>query len=219
MVSWPYHELSTPAYEKQLYIYLVTASDDDALDARLALLRQTDAVAFLEELFKTFYAPLGAVVYRVVPDRAVVEDLLQDVFLRVWQGRDKLPVIGSYRAYLIRMALNAALRYQERARRQVRWDEAQPPAPPTAPAALAGLYADETAVAVAAGLAQLPPQCRVIFELSRYENLSYQQIAEALELAPKTVENQMGKALRILRRELAGALKNLYLLLFLGFLR
>lgn len=197
----------------------MTASDDDALNVRLSLLRQTDAAAFLEELFKVYYAPLGAVVYRVVPDRAVVEDLLQDVFLRVWQGRDTLPVIASYRAYLIRMALNAALRYQERDRRQVRWDEAETATTPAAPDALDELYADETATAVAAALAQLPPQCRVIFELSRYEHLSYQQIAEALELAPKTVENQMGKALRILRRALAGVLRNLYLLLFLCLLR
>ena len=197
----------------------MTASDDDALNARLTLLRQTDAAAFLEELFKSNYAPLGAVVYRVVPDRAIVEDLLQDVFLRVWLGRDTLPVIASYRAYLIRMALNAALRYKERGRRQVRWDEAEPAASPATPDILDGLYADETAVAISAALAHLPPQCRVIFELSRLENLSYQQIAEALELAPKTVENQMGKALRILRRELAGVLKNLYLLLFLYWLR
>ena len=187
-------------------------SEDDALNIRLAQLRQTNAAAFLEELFRAYYAPLGAVAFRVVPDRAVVEDLLQDVFLRVWQGRETLPFIASYRAYLIRMVLNAALRYKERGRRQVGWDEAAKATVTAAPNALDGLYADETSAAVTAALAQLPPQCRVIFELSRFEELSYQQIAEALELSPKTVENQMGKALRIMRRELAGVLRNLYLL-------
>ncbi|GAA4493144.1 hypothetical protein GCM10023172_01320 [Hymenobacter ginsengisoli] len=192
-------------------------SDDAALNARLTLLRQTDPAAFIEQLFKTFYAPLGTVVYRVVPDRAVVEDILQDVFLRLWQGLADLPAIESYRAYLTRMALNAAVRYQQRSLRQVAWDDAPPPTAPVAPDALAGLYAAETAEAVQAALAHLPPQCRVVFELSRYEEMSYQQIAEALEISPKTVENQMGKALRILRRELAGVLKNLYwLLLYMG---
>jgi RNA polymerase sigma-70 factor (family 1) len=192
-------------------------SDDAALNARLTLLRQTDPAAFMELLFKTFYAPLGAVAYRVVPDRAVVEDLLQDVFLRLWQGLDSLPPIESYRAYLTRMALNTAVRAQQRAQRQVDWDDAPPTAAPVAPDALAGLHAAETAAAIAAALAQLPPQCRVVFELSRYEEMSYQQIADALEISPKTVENQMGKALRILRRELAGVLKNLYwLLLYCG---
>ncbi|MFD1468958.1 sigma-70 family RNA polymerase sigma factor [Hymenobacter caeli] len=188
--------------------------DDAALDARLTLLRQTDPAAFLEQLFQAFYAPLGSLVYRTVPDRAAVEDILQDVFLRVWQGVATLPALDSHRAYLTRMALNAALRHQQRAQRQVAWDEAPLAPAPVAPDALAGLHAAEAAEAVAAALAHLPPQCRAVFELSRYEELSYLQIAEALEISPKTVENQMGKALRILRRELAGVLKNLYGLLF-----
>jgi RNA polymerase sigma-70 factor (family 1) len=191
--------------------------DDAALNARLTQLRQTDPAAFMELLFKTFYAPLGTVAYRVVPDRAVVEDILQDVFLRLWQGLDTLPAIESYRAYLNRMALNAAVRSQQRAQRQVAWDDAPADIAPVASDALAGLHAAETADAIATALSQLPPQCRIVFELSRYEEMSYQQIADALEISPKTVENQMGKALRILRRELAGVLKNLYwLLLYLG---
>lgn len=194
----------------------MAVTDDAALNARLTLLRQTDPAAFMEQLFKTFYAPLGAVVYRVVPDRDVVEDILQDVFLRLWQGIESLPAIDSYRAYLNRMALNAALRHQQRGKRQVAWDDAPPDTAPVAPDALDGLHAAETADAVAAALQQLPPQCRIVFELSRYEEMSYQQIAEALEISPKTVENQMGKALRIMRRELAGVLKNLYWLLLCG---
>ncbi|WP_151087947.1 RNA polymerase sigma-70 factor [Hymenobacter baengnokdamensis] len=188
--------------------------DDDALNARLSLLRKADPSAFIELLFKTFYAPLGTVVYRVVSDRDVVEDILQDVFMRIWQGMAALPEIASYRAYLTRMSLNAAIRYQQRAQRQVAWDDAPPDTAPVAPNALAELHASETAEAVAAALSQLPPQCRIVFELSRYEEMSYQQIADALEISPKTVENQMGKALRIMRRELAGVLKNLYWLLF-----
>ncbi len=190
------------------------APDDAALDARLTQLRQTDPAAFIEALFRTFYAPLGSAVYRVVPDRAVVEDLVQDVFLKLWQGLTGLPEITSHRAYLTRMALNAALRYRQRDQRQVAWDDAPPAATaPLAPDALDELHATETGAAIAAALAKLPPQCRAVFELSRYENLSYQQIAEALEISPKTVDNQMGKALRILRQELAGVLRNLYGLL------
>lgn len=187
--------------------------DDTTLDARLTQLRHSDPAAFVEQLFRAFYAPLGTLVYRVVPDKAVVEDILQDVFLRVWQGLATLPPLDSHRAYLTRMALNAALRYQQRAQRQVSWDEAPPATAPVAPDALADLHAAETSQAVQAALDHLPPQCRLVFELSRYEELSYQQIAEALDIAPKTVENQMGKALRILRRELAGVLRNLYGLL------
>ena len=164
----------------------------------------------MEAVFREFYAPIGQVVYRVVPDRAVVEDLLQDVFLRLWQGRATLPVLDSHRAYLTRAALNAALRYAARGQRQTSWDAAEAAVPAVAPEALAALHHADTETAVAAALALLPPQCRVVFELSRYEELSYQQIADTLAISPKTVENHMGKALRVLRGALAGALQNLY---------
>jgi RNA polymerase sigma-70 factor (family 1) len=186
--------------------------DDSALDARLAHLRRHDEAAWMEALFKAYYAPLGQVAYRVVRDKEIAEDILQDVFLRVWQGRAELPDILSYRAYLHRAVLNAALRYQERSKRQVAWDAAEPAVASarTAPDALAALHHEDTEAAVAAALDRLPPQCRVVFELSRYEELSYQQIAEALEISPKTVENQMGKALRVLRGSLASTLRDLY---------
>lgn len=190
----------------------MAAADDTALDERLTRLRRTDEAGWMEGVFREFYAPLGQVLYRVVPDRAVVEDLLQDVFLRLWQGRAEVPPLQSHRAYLTRAALNAALRHQQRGQRQVAWDEAPATATATAtaPDTLAALHHADTETAVAAALAQLPPQCRTVFELSRYEELSYQQIAEALAISPKTVENHMGKALRLLRGSLAGALRNLY---------
>ncbi len=191
---------------------------DLALDARLAALRRTDEAAWMELLFSSFYEPLGRVIFRVVPDRAVVQDLLQDVLLRVLEGRQQLPEVGSYRAYLTRAALNAALRYAERGRRQVAWDEAPPAAiavpAPAADDPLAALHQHETQLAVAAALARLSPQARTVFELSRYQDLSYQQIAEQLGLSPKTVENHLGKALKTLRRELAGVLRNLYSVLW-----
>ncbi|MBO2009248.1 sigma-70 family RNA polymerase sigma factor [Hymenobacter negativus] len=186
-------------------------AEDATLDAHLAQLRRTDEAAWMEAVFREFYAPLGQVIYRVVPDRAAVEDLLQDVLLRLWQGRAELPELQSHRAYLTRAALNAALRYQQRGQRQVAWEAAPAEVVPTAsPDALAALHHADTETAVAAALDLLPPQCRTVFELSRYEELSYQQIAETLEISPKTVENQMGKALRVLRGALAGALRNLY---------
>ena len=109
------------------------AADDTALDERLTGLRRTNPAAFLEELFRAFYAPLGAVAYRVVPDRAVVEDILQDVFLRVWQGLDALPALASHRAYLTRMTLNAALRHRQHDQRQPGTTRPRPAAPPPPP--------------------------------------------------------------------------------------
>jgi RNA polymerase sigma-70 factor (ECF subfamily) len=63
---------------------------------------------------------------------------------------------------------------------------------------------------------ELPEQCRNIFQLSRYQELTYQEIATVLNLSVKTVENQMGKALKLLRNKLAGYLPTLFVL-FLQF--
>jgi len=176
-----------------------------ALELRLAKLQGTDAEAFVEALFRAFYRPLGNVVFRVVQDRAVAEDLVQDVLLNVWKNRDTLRITSTYQAYLHRAAMNAALRHVARHKRQVAWEDARLPD--------AGrnttdeqVHGQEAEAAVAAALATLPPQCRAVFLLSRQEGLSYQQIADALEVAPKTVENQMGKALRLLRKGLQGLL-------------
>ncbi|MCB2378873.1 RNA polymerase sigma-70 factor [Hymenobacter sp. BT635] len=189
---------------------MATSDAPDALEARLAHLQGTDAEAFMELLFREFYRPLGSVIQRVIKDKEATEDLLQDVFLRVWNGRDTLTISTTYRAYLYRAALNAALRYQERGKRQVAWDDAPPTAAPRVDNALHALYQREAEDSVEAALELLPPQCRVVFTMSRYEEMSYQEIADTLEISPKTVENQMGKALRIMRQQLSGLLKNLY---------
>lgn len=173
----------------------------------------------MEAMFKGYYAPLATAVARVVRDRDVAQDLVQDVLTRVWHNRATIELTTSWRAYLHRAALNAALRYQERAARTVALDDALPvgAAEPAAPIAdtLADLHHREAQTAVAAALTHLPPECRRVFELSRFEELSYKEIAETLEISPKTVENQMGKALRILRQQLGSVLKNLYTLLVL----
>jgi RNA polymerase sigma-70 factor (ECF subfamily) len=175
----------------------------DALETRLAELQRANGEAFMELLFRQFYRPLGNVVFRVVQDRAVAEDVLQDVFMRIWNNRETLVINTTYKAYLYSAALNAAVRYQQRHQRQVAWDDASVPEIGTNTTAeqLDGQDAEQ---AIAAALATLPPQCRAVFLLSRQEGLSYQQIAETLEVAPKTVENQMGKALRLMREHLKG---------------
>lgn len=180
------------------------------LEARLAELRATNERAWMEALFREFYGPLGRVIKRVVRDQDATEDLLQDVFARVWNQRASIEIGTSWRAYLHRAALNAALRYQERAGRSVALDDAPPTVEPHAPDSLADLHHAEAQEAVAAALSHLPPQCRTVFELSRFEEMSYREIADTLEISPKTVENQMGKALRLMREHLGGLLRNLH---------
>ncbi|MDF7814733.1 RNA polymerase sigma-70 factor [Hymenobacter sp. YC55] len=196
---------------------MLTAIDAAAtLELRLAELQRNNPEAFMEALFKAFYRSLGNVVFQVVQDRDVAEDLVQDVLLNVWKNRDTLQITTTYKAYLHRAAMNAALRYAERQKRQVSLEQAGSPDFGTNSTA-EHMDGQEAEQAVAAALAALPPQCRAVFLLSRQEGLSYQQIADTLEVAPKTVENQMGKALRLLRQHLKGFFSGA-LLLLLGLL-
>ncbi|GGF01448.1 RNA polymerase sigma-70 factor [Hymenobacter cavernae] len=180
----------------------------DILESRLATLQQADGEVFMELLFRSFYQPLGNVIYRVVQDRAVAEDLVQDLFLKVWNNRGTLVITTTYKAYLYRAAMNTALHHLQKHKRQVAWDDARVPEP-SRNATAEYLDGEETELAVAGALDALPPQCRAVFVMSREEGMSYRQIAEALNVAPKTVENQMGKALRLLRERLSGFLSGM----------
>jgi len=177
----------------------------DILESRLAALQHTEGEAFMELLFRSFYQPLGNSIYRVVQDRATAEDLVQDLFLKVWNNRSTLVITTTYKSYLHRAALNTALHHLQKHKRQVAWDDVRVPEPSRNTTA-ENLAAEEAELAVAGALEALPPQCRAVFMMSREEGMSYRQIAEALNVAPKTVENQMGKALRLLRENLRGFL-------------
>jgi RNA polymerase sigma-70 factor (ECF subfamily) len=182
-----------------------TEENADILEDRLTSLQHADGEKFMELLFRSFYQPLGNVIYRVVQDRAAAEDLVQDLFLRVWNNRASLVITTTYKAYLHRAAMNTALHHLQKHKRQVAWDDARVPEPSRNTTA-ENLDGAEAELAVAGALETLPPQCRAVFVMSRQEGMSYGQIAEALNVAPKTVENQMGKALRLMRERLSGFL-------------
>ena len=159
---------------------------------------QTDQDRFMEMLFRRFYAPLGRTVNRMVSDPAAAEDIVQEVFVKIWHSRDTLVFNFSVKSYLYRAAMNAALNHLERAKKTVAWDTASVPEP-AASDVEEQFDLREAEIHIQNALNSLPPACKAIFVLSRYEDMSYREIAESLQISVKTVENQMGKALRLLR--------------------
>lgn len=174
-------------------------------------LRRGDESAF-DALFRALYAPLCRYATGLTdgdPDEA--EDLVQQVFVKLWEQRASLDVRFSIRAYLYKMVHNRALNRLRALRTRDRFAtasarEPEPVAPPETGAELQEQYRK--------ALDQLPAQCRRIFELSRFEELKYREIADQLDLSVKTVETQMGKALRLLRTQLADFFLFLLLLLY-----
>jgi RNA polymerase sigma-70 factor, ECF subfamily len=175
---------------------------EDVQRALFARLAAGDEAAF-DTIFRTWYAPLVRVATYLLHDPGIAEEVVQDVLLEVWRRRETLAFEQEPRRYLMRATRNRALnhvRHQQVAARAAARDIPEEAHAATAPAMVA---AAELEVAIAQAVATLPDRCRAVFELSRRHSMSYAQIAEALDIAPKTVENQMGKALRMLRVALA----------------
>lgn len=183
--------------------------------AILKRLRADDRSA-LRQMFDDHYEMVCRSIYRFVPDTSTAEDLAQDVFLRFWEKRHSIHISTSLPAYLRRMGINEGLGY---IRRNKRW-EPEAFEPGTVPglddSAEDHYLQTELQENVTAAINGLPPKCRLVFQLSRYEELTYKEIADQLEISVKTVENQMGKALRVLREKLQGYLQLVALILCLA---
>lgn len=161
----------------------------------------------LKELFDQHYNSVCQTIHRFIRDRSLVEDLAQNVFIRFWEKRQRVNIQTSIGAYFHRMAINEALGWL----RKNKGKETEEISPNTQEKQTYSVEDDflqnELQAQVTTAINTLPPKCRTVFQLSRFEDLTYKEIAEKLGISVKTVENQMGKALRVLRAELKDYLK------------
>lgn len=157
-----------------------------------------------EALVRNYYSRLCACAARYVGAGPAAEDVVQDVLLRVWMHRHELGDVDLL-GYLIQSVRNAAISMWRRNRadaargERVAADLALRGTTPKADVA----ERDEIAQAVAAAIDALPERCRLIFLLHRDGELTYREIADRLDLSIKTVETQMGRALKSLRERLS----------------
>lgn len=163
----------------------------------------------VEELFRAHYAFVCRTICRYVGERAKVEDIAQDIFLELWTKRDVLIIHSAPEAYLRRMAISRALNHL-RNNRKHQWDSldedtSEGAAASVSPEILLAMEEKELALQIERAIGHLPEKCRIIFQLSRLEQMSYAEIAGALGISGKTVENQIGKALRLLREQVRPA--------------
>jgi RNA polymerase sigma-70 factor (ECF subfamily) len=175
-----------------------------ASDAResAARVRDGDEAAF-EVLFRAHYAGIRAFVGRYV-DEGMVDEVVQEMFFRVWENRATFAVRGSPKAYLYTAARNGALLVVRRGRVERNWamEVARADPPLGEPADHAVRRADAVA-AIAQAIETLPPRCRVVFDMSRRDGLSPAEVAAALGVSKKSVEQHLWRALAMLRKRLA----------------
>jgi RNA polymerase sigma-70 factor (ECF subfamily) len=164
---------------------------------------QISSKADFERLFRAHYSPLCAYANQFLKDQDASEEVVQEVMFRVWTNRSNLVIETSLKSYLFRAVRNGCLNVikHHSVRQEYRnWKEQS--AQENQESREEEMIASELEIKIREAIDQLPLERRKIFILSRYDGMTYNQIAEKLEISPKTVENQMGKALKTLREEL-----------------
>jgi RNA polymerase sigma-70 factor, ECF subfamily len=190
--------------------YSMALSDTTIID----LLAKKDESAF-EEIFKANFKNLHAYAITIVGDEPVAEEMVQNVFFKLWERSHSLNLQPPIAAYLYRAVYNESCNYLKHQKvKQSYIQYAKHSMSHTShEKASKKILVSELEQKIKTALNELPEQCRTIFQMSRFEELKYQQIADALGISIKTVEAQMGKALKLMRIKLVDYLPFILFLL------
>jgi RNA polymerase sigma-70 factor, ECF subfamily len=166
-------------------------------------IRQGDIREF-ETLFRSSYASLVRYAKTIIRDHDTAEEIVQEFFFRLWQDKEKLNITSSLNGYLFKSVHNRCLHFIEHQKVVEKHEsevistinEYSEPVTDT-------IYYNELQARVSKVLERLPERCSRIFSMNRFEGLKYSEIAEKLSVSVKTVEVNMGKALKEFRKALA----------------
>jgi RNA polymerase sigma-70 factor (ECF subfamily) len=160
-----------------------------------------DQVAF-EELFHGLYERLVHFAYRIIHDQDQAEDVVQEMFAKLWINRHKLNIEKSITAYTFSAVRNSC--YNLIKHEKVKEAHKAATLHTAAPDHFIthSIDAQDLHIRIQQCISALPPERQKIFLLSREDGLKYHEIAEKLNISVKTVEAQMGKALRFMREKL-----------------
>lgn len=160
----------------------------------------------LKKVFETFYSPLCNFALQFLNDRDQAEEVVQGLFVKLWEKRSGITIEISLKSYLFSSVRNKCLNL-------IQHEKVKKMHEGPIREALFGDYAEEEyfiglelASRIAFAVESMPEKRREIFRLSREEGLKYHEIAEKLNLSVKTVETQMGLALKYLREKLGRSL-------------
>jgi RNA polymerase sigma-70 factor (ECF subfamily) len=160
-----------------------------------------DEKAF-EALFRHYYPHLCLYATRILKNDSAAEEIVQDLFVRLWEKRKKTEIETSVKHYLFRAVKNQCLNYIKH--NKIKKDYSQKFLAETESAALNDNFETHTELfqKMEESIAELPEKRQEIFRLNRQEGLKYREIAEKLNISIKTVETQMGLAMKTLREKL-----------------
>lgn len=182
-----------------------------------SLLEKEDVLTF-EQAFKTHFKGLHAYACTILKDEIMAEEMVQNVFCKLWEKSGDIKIKQTVSGYLYRAVYHESINYlrhqkvkaTHQAHTQYQMSNNRDTGNTSGKVTMRELEEK-----LDKALRALPEKCRTVFQLSRFEELKYQEIADKLDISVKTVENQMGKALKLLRLNLVDFLPLLFILLHL----
>lgn len=154
--------------------------------------------AALKKLYDLFGEHLFHFTFAIVHCRGLAEEVVADVFVQIWQRRERIAAVENLLWYLYATAKNISLNYLRKERKQkiAEINISSLTNYTIEPAAVQHLITKEFLQSITKAINELPPRCRLVFKLVKDDGLTYKEVAELLKLSIKTVENQMGIAFK-----------------------
>ena len=164
----------------------------------LSLLKNDDQSA-IRIIFEKYHASLCILAFRLIRDRDVSKDIVQDVFTKFWNNRKSIEITSSLSAYLKRSVVNTSLNQLEKDNRHSKVELEKLPYHPLASSSDQDHSFNEISAHLELAINRLPVRTRAIFLLIRREEMSYKEVSESMNISLKAVEKEMMKALKLLR--------------------
>lgn len=171
----------------------------------LALVAKGDQRAFAR-LFDAYYRKLGDYVFKMTESLEVTEEIVQDVFVKIWLKRETLPTLDNFTYYLFILSKNQTLNHLRKSAndkvRQIEWlkeFENEIDSPDN------DVQIEEFRVLLEIAVDKLPPQQKKVYKMSREDRIKHDEIAKQLGLSPETVKKHIKLALKFIKNELSSA--------------
>ncbi len=189
------------AFVSALLFIVLAAIHFDELKQLARRIKLSSADAF-KTVFELYQEGIFNFVHYKLGNIEAAEDIVQDVFIKLWETRHQLKEDRSLKSYLFTIANNLALNYMRHAKVVMKFQQELSEETSLQESPQAALEKKEFREKLLACIAALPEKPRLVFMMSRMENLSYKEIAERLDISIKTVESHIGNALKALRQSL-----------------
>lgn len=151
-------------------------------------------------LFHKYYNSLCNYAYLYIKENDLTQEIVADVYLKIWNNRKKIEIQTNLKSYFLKSTHNEVVSYLRKSRLQtVSLDQNNDMNDIFEETPETLLINKETCNEFGNMIAELPKQARLVFRLHKVDGLTYKQIAEVLELSLKTVDNHMGRALKMMR--------------------